>query len=79
MGAAAVHQHAVQLVLVALGRVAVLRQVLAAADIQVQRLLKLISIVDLSVWESALSTGMLLRLSMFRMEAACACIICCSP
>lgn len=45
--AAAVHQHAVQLVLVLLGRVAVLRQVFAVAHIKVQHLLKLIPVVDL--------------------------------
>lgn len=45
--ATAVHQHAVQLVLVALARVRVLGQVLAVPHVQVQRLLKLVPVVDL--------------------------------
>ncbi len=47
VGAAAVHQHAVQAVLVALAAVRVRGQVFAVADVQVQLLVELIPVVDL--------------------------------
>ena len=47
VGAAAVHQHAVQAVLVAFAAVRVRGQVLAVADVQVQLLVELVPVVDL--------------------------------
>ena len=47
VGAAAVHQHAVQAVLVAFAAVRVRGQVLAVADVEVQLLIELIPVVDL--------------------------------
>lgn len=47
VGAAAVHQHAVQAILVALAAVRVRGQVLSVADVQVQLLVELVPVIDL--------------------------------